>query len=370
VYLQVKKNTNDSLLNVFVFNKQVMVSNSELYQILEIEKNATALDIKKSYKKLALIHHPDKNGGDDTKFKEIDAAYKVLSDPDLKQQYDETGEIGRGRGNESGSNPFDFFSQFTQFFGGNGNGQQAQQRKTKDNIYNLQISLEDLYKGSTVNINFARNIICIKCDGQGGSNVITCKTCSGKGFCVVQQRQFNMVIQTQHPCSDCKTFGKIIGTICTDCKGNCVVSSGQETLAIKIPPNIKNQGIIRFNKLSNEMVGCITGDLLVVVSEIKHQIFTRRDNDLLIAIDIPLITALLGGDIEIPQLNGEILNIKIPKGNIIRPNEKLVLDDKGMPLHNNPSSFGKLEISFNIIFPENKWAQKVNKLAVEKIFNV
>jgi DnaJ family protein A protein 2 len=353
-----------------------MVVDKKLYDTLEIDSNATIDEIKKAFKKLALVYHPDKNNGNDERFKEINSAYKILGDPNTRRHYDLTGQVNGNQ--DSQDNPFGggggggggVFSQFSSFFGGFGQQHQNQQvRKTKDSVYNYQISLQDLYKGLDTIIHISRNVLCNGCNGKGGSNFHNCNSCNGLGFQIRRQKQFNMIIQSQSPCSDCKATGKKIETICKDCNGDCIIKKNQE-LKLSIPPNFKNKATICFSKMSNEMYGVETGDLFVIVSELKHSNFTRLQNDLFIKIDIPLLTSLLGGDIDIPHVDGNILSINIPKGNVIKPIDTIVLENKGMPVELSRDKFGKLEISFNIIFPDNKWAKKVNNIEVEKIFNI
>jgi DnaJ family protein A protein 2 len=337
-----------------------MVRDTKLYDILQISSTANNVELKKAYKKLILIHHPDKNGGDDTRFKEIDSAYKILSNESSREYYDKTGSINPNKDQGNG-NPFgDIFSHFSSFF-------TPAPRQTRDTCYNLQETVGNLYSGIKKKIKISRQVLCITCKGTCGTDIRVCSKCNGHGIILQQQNAGNMCIQTQQPCPLCKSTGKNIINKCNVCTGTGYQQK-EEEIEIEIPAGAKDGYVIKIIGMSNQVFNVATGNLNIVIKELHHPTFKRKDNDIHIDAEIPLSTALLGGTIDIAHLDDTILQIDIPKGRVIKPNDNLVVENRGMPIMGQPNKYGDFIITFNIVFPSNEWAKKVDKTLVERIF--
>ena len=339
-----------------------MVKDTKLYDILKVSPDVNQSELKKAYKKLILIHHPDKNGGNDTEFKEIDSAYKILSNESSREYYDRTGSITPGSNQGPNQNPFDVFSHFTNFF-------TPQQRQTRDTCYNLQETMINLYTGIKKKIRINRQIVCKTCKGTCGTNIEICKRCNGNGIVFQQQQNGPICIQTQQPCGVCKSSGKIILNKCKTCEGSGYKQEERE-IEIEIPAGAKEGYVIKIIGMSNEIKDVKTGNLNVIVKELPHPTFKRKDNNIHINAEIPLKTALIGGSISISHLDDETLQIEIPKGRVIKPMDNLVIENKGMPIMGEHEKYGDFIITFNIIFPSNDWAKKLDKTTqdvIEKI---
>jgi len=354
-----------------------MVKDSKLYDILEIITSASSDDIKKSYKKLALIYHPDKNNGQDEKFKEIQTAYQILSDPTLRQTYDKTGQLsgngdsngGGGSGGSGGVDVNDIFSQFhNMFFTTNGTNGASTVKITNDTFYHIQEPLSFFYTGGLKNITYSRNVLCSSCEGHKGTDITTCTKCNGKGSTLTQQNNGFFCIQTQNICTNCSGQGKYVLVKCNTCNG-VGTTLNNEQVQLNIPHGIKDGHVVKLKGKSNQLLDHVTGDLHIIVKQIKHDIFTRNGNNLYADLDLTLCTALIGGEASLQFIDDTILQISIPKGNVIKPKDTLVIENKGMPVESAPTSFGNLHVTFNLQFPSNEWAKKVNKSVIEKIFN-
>lgn len=287
----------------------------DYYEVLGVDKNADDKQIKKAYKRLAMKHHPDRNADNkataETKFKEIQQAYAVLSDAQKRQTYDQFGHDAVN-GNAAGGNPFSgggFGDIFGDIFGGS-RGQQD--NRGSDLRYDLEIDLKEAATGTTTKIRIPKNQTCDICSGTGakpGTSVKTCATCGGHGQVQMQQGFFAV----QRPCPKCNGSGQKIKQPCNTCHGQGVVRK-QKTLSIKIPAGVDTGNRIR---LSGEgeagLHGGPSGDLYVEVHIKPHTIFQREGNDLYCEVPIDFTTAALGGSIEVPTLSGK-LKIKVPTG--------------------------------------------------------
>jgi len=298
----------------------------DYYEILGVAKGASEDEIKKSYRRLAMKHHPDRNPNDksaEAKFKEAKEAYEVLSDNKKRAAYDQFGHAGVnaqahgfGGGGAGGFGGFDFsnFSDafgdvFGDIFGGRG-GRRQQARRGADLGYELTISLEEAVRGANITIKVPTFINCTECNGSGakkGSPAKTCETCGGTGQVQMQQGFFML----QQTCPHCHGEGKIISDPCTKCHGQGRIRE-QKTLVVKIPAGIDNGDRLR---LAGEGEagphGAPAGDLYVHINVTLHQIFTRRGNDLQCEIPISFVTAAIGGEIDVPTLDGKV-KLKIP----------------------------------------------------------
>ncbi|MEZ7276069.1 molecular chaperone DnaJ [Pseudoalteromonas sp. 68 DY56-GL68] len=297
------------------------MSKSDYYEVLGVSKDASERDIKKAYKRLAMKYHPDRTAGDkelESKFKEVKEAYEVLTDPQKRQMYDQYGHAafdqngGGGHGGFGGGHG-DFGDIFGDVFGdifGGGGRRQSRQQRGADLRYNMDLTLEEAVRGKDVEIKVPTWVSCKPCDGSGakaGSKPKTCTTCHGAGQ--VQMRQGFFAVQ--QTCPTCQGTGQIISDPCDSCHGQGRVEK-TKTLSVKIPAGVDTGDRIR---LSGEgeagMHGAPAGDLYVQVSVREHPIFQRDGNNLYCEVPIGFTTAALGGEIEVPTLDGRA-KLKIP----------------------------------------------------------
>ena len=295
------------------------MSKRDYYEILGASRDASDADIKKAYRRLAMKHHPDRNTGDseeaEEKFKEAKEAYEVLSDASKRAAYDQYGHAGvdpsMGGRPGAGAGGFEdvFGDVFGDIFGGGGRRGQRVHRGS-DLQYNLELTLEEAVFGTEVKIRVPTLVACNTCSGSGakkGTSATTCTTCGGAGQVRMQQGFFAV----QQTCPQCRGKGQMISDPCTDCHGQGRKQE-QKTLSVKVPAGVDTGDRIR---LANEgeagEQGAPNGDLYVQMHVKPHAIFTRDDNDLFCEMPISLVTAALGGEIEVPTLNGKI-RLKIP----------------------------------------------------------
>ena len=295
------------------------MSKRDYYEILGASRDASDADIKKAYRRLAMKHHPDRNTGDSEeaveKFKEAKEAYEVLSDANKRAAYDQYGHAGvdpsMGGRPGAGAGGFEdvFGDVFGDIFGGGGRRGQRVHRGS-DLQYNLELTLEEAVFGTEVKIRVPTLVACKTCSGSGakkGTSATTCTTCGGAGQVRMQQGFFAV----QQTCPQCRGKGQMISDPCTDCHGQGRKQE-QKTLSVKVPAGVDTGDRIR---LANEgeagEQGAPNGDLYVQMHVKPHAIFTRDDNDLFCEMPISLVTAALGGEIEVPTLNGKI-RLKIP----------------------------------------------------------
>ncbi|GMR01076.1 MAG: molecular chaperone DnaJ [Gammaproteobacteria bacterium] len=293
------------------------MSKRDYYEVLGVSRDASEADLKKAYRRLAMKYHPDRNTDDseesETRFKEAKEAHEVLSDASKRAAYDQYGHAGvdPSMGGRPGAGGFEdvFGDVFGDIFGGGGRRRQRAQRGA-DLQYNLELSLEDAVFGTEVKIRVATMVSCKTCSGSGakeGTSAATCTTCGGAGQVRMQQGFFAV----QQTCPQCRGKGKMISNPCPDCHGQGRKQE-QKTLSVKVPAGVDTGDRIR---LANEGEagenGALNGDLYVQMHVKPHDIFTRDDNDLFCEMPISIGTAALGGEIEVPTLNGK-LRLKIP----------------------------------------------------------
>ena len=293
------------------------MSKRDCYEVLGVSKGADEKDIKKAYRRVAMKYHPDRNPDDpqaEEKFREATEAYDILMDSEKRAAYDQYGHAGvdpnMGGGGFGGGNFSDIFGDvFGDIFGGGGRGHGGPQRGS-DLRYTLDISLENAVKGTTVEIRVPSLSSCETCDGSGakpGSSPTTCGTCGGAGQVRMQQGFF----QVQQTCPTCRGRGKSITDPCGSCNGQGRVEK-TKTLSVKVPPGVDTGDRIR---LSGEgeagPEGGPPGDLFVQMSVKQHPIFERDGKNLYCEVPITFADAALGGELEVPTLDGRV-KLKIP----------------------------------------------------------
>lgn len=296
------------------------MANRDYYEVLGIQRGATNDEIKKAYRRLAMKYHPDRNPDDAEAiehFKEVQTAYDVLSDSKKRQAYDQFGHAGvegmTGAGGGYGGGGFSGFgdifdSVFGDIFGGGRGGEQI--FRGADLRYDLELSLEEAVTGTTVKIRVPKHVVCETCDGSGarpGSSAVTCSTCGGVGQVRMQQGFFAI----QQTCPACRGMGKVIEDHCTSCRGEGRVRDNK-TISVKVPPGVDDGDRIRLTGEGEAGInGGPPGDLYVQVRVEEHPIFTRDGADLFCEVPISFATAALGGDLEVPTLEGRV-NLKVP----------------------------------------------------------
>lgn len=298
------------------------MSKRDYYEVLGVAKGADDKEIKKAYKRLAMKFHPDRTQGDkdmEEKFKEVQEAYEILSDEQKRAAYDRYGHAGvdpnrGGGGGFSGGNA-DFGDIFGDVFGdifggGRRGGGQSRAQRGSDLRYNLELSLEDAVRGKTLDIKVPTMVSCDSCDGSGakkGTSAKTCTTCNGAGQITMRQGFFAV----QQTCPTCHGQGKIIADPCSKCHGEGRIEKNK-TLSVKIPAGVDTGDRIR---LSGEgeagLHGAPAGDLYVQVHVKPHPIFVREGNNLYCDVPLSFATAALGGEIDVPTLDGRV-KLKIP----------------------------------------------------------
>ncbi|MEH6549437.1 MAG: molecular chaperone DnaJ [Pseudomonadales bacterium] len=294
------------------------MSKRDYYEILGVDKGATAQEIKKAYRRVAMKHHPDRNPDDDAaegKFKEASEAYQVLSDEDKRAAYDRYGHDGvdpqMGGGGFGGGNFTDIFGDvFGDIFGGGGGGRSRGPQRGSDLRYTLEVDLEQAVKGTTVTITIPTLVSCEPCDGSGaaeGSAPVTCTTCGGNGQVRMQQGFFAV----QQACPNCRGKGKMISDPCKSCHGNGRVEKSKK-LSVKVPPGVDTGDRIRLSGEGEASPdGGPAGDLYVQMSVRDHAIFDRDGKHLYCEVPISFVDAAIGGELEVPTLDGRV-KLKIP----------------------------------------------------------
>jgi len=369
-----------------------MAKKRDYYEVLGVSKTATADEMKKAYRKLALQYHPDRNPGDkaaEEKFKEAAEAYDVLSTPEKKAKYDQFGHAGMGAGagyGPSGMNMEDIFSHFGNIFegafggqfggggfhnftGGFGGGYQRQRRpvnRGSDLRVRVKLTLEEIAKGVEKKIKVKKKIACDTCNGTGAANpnaYKTCETCKGSGHVIRMVNTFIGQMQQTSVCPTCHGEGKIITDKCKKCNGPGVVN-GEEVISIRIPAGVENGMQLSIPGKGNAAIrGGINGDLIVLIEEIEHPLFERVQNNLHYNQFVSITEATLGESVEVPTLDGKV-RVKIDAGT--QSGKLLRLRGKGLPSMNGYGT-GDLIICVNIWTPQS--VTKEEKELLEKLRN-
>lgn len=341
----------------------------DYYKILGVDKSASAEDIKKAYRKMAHKYHPDKKGGDEAKFKELNEAYQVLSDDSKRAQYDRFGSdfSSGGSGGGSGFSGFggfggfggdggfqgninveDIFDMFGDVFGGSGSAKSSRQERGHDIQINIKISFKDSIRGFKKRVSFDSQVQCSECGGSGGakgSKPVKCSECGGSGRIRKISNSFFGQIARTEICGKCEGEGEYFDKLCHLCTGNGLIR-GEKSFDVSIPAGIKDGETLLIRgggsagpRKSN------SGDLYLVVSVEDDKRFERDGNNIIFTAPVPLSVAILGGDIIVPTLDGD-KTIHVKAGT--QPGEIEVL--KGMGV-SGPRS-GDQIVTFDIKIPK------------------
>ena len=362
-----------------------MAQKRDYYEVLGVSKTASEDEIKKAYRKIAIKYHPDRNPGDkeaEEKFKEAAEAYDVLHDPQKRQQYDQFGFNGpMGSGGFGGfggasMNMDDIFSMFGDIFGGHGFGgfggggrRGAQQMRGGDLRLKVRLTLEEINKGVTKKFKVRKDIECTHCHGsgaEGNSGKDTCPTCHGSGVITHTTQSIFGMMQTQGVCPTCHGAGEVIRNKCHECGGTGVVK-GEEVVEINIPAGVAEGMVINVPGKGNAGPNNgISGDIQVFVEEEEHDTFVRDGNDLIFNMLLDFPTAALGGEVEIPTIEGTKLKVKIDSGT--QPGKTLRLRGKGLPaVQGYGSGRGDLVVNISVYVP--KTLSREERQALESFKN-
>lgn len=288
----------------------------DYYEILGVSKNASASELKKSFRQLALKYHPDKNPGNkgaEEKFKEAAEAYEILNDSDKRNLYDQFGHEGlKGRGFGGPRGFEDIFSNFGDIFGEFFGGDQSRQRRGADLRSDIDITFEEAAFGAKKEIDVRKHAGCEACSGSGckkGTSPVICHTCRGTGHVVRSQGFFSL----QSPCPDCQGTGQKIAYPCGKCHGEGVVVVNKK-IAVNIPAGVDEGSRLRLSNEGAAEPGLPPGDLYVFIHVEAHEFFHREGQDIYCRLNISFSQAALGAEIEVPLLDGKTSIINVPAG--------------------------------------------------------
>ena len=352
----------------------------DYYEVLGVEKTATADEIKKAYRKKAIQYHPDKNPGDkeaEEKFKEAAEAYSVLSDPDKRSRYDQFGHAGLGGaaggggGFSGGFDMNDIFSMFGDIFGGGGfsgfssgrSGGGRPRYRGSDLRVKVKINLKEVSTGVEKKFKLKKYVPCPDCHGSGanGGETEQCPVCHGTGSVVRNQQTMFGVMQSRTTCSNCGGEGTIIKNKCRTCGGDGIVY-GEEVVTVKIPAGVADGMQLSMSGKGNAgKRNGIAGDLLIQVEEEQDKDLIRDENDLIYNLLLSIPQAVLGGAVEIPTIDSKV-KVKIEPGT--QPGKVLRLRGKGLPSVNGYGT-GDLLVNVSVYIPET--LSKDERKAIESL---
>ncbi|MEX1027298.1 MAG: molecular chaperone DnaJ [Candidatus Paceibacterota bacterium] len=358
------------------------MSSKDYYSTLGVDKKASKDEIKKAFRKLAQKHHPDKKGGDEKKFKEINEAYNILSDDKKRAEYDSYGRVFSGSGggggqagggfggfdfsdfakhaqNGQGFEDFDLGDIFGEFFGG---GARGRTRRGNDIAIDVELEFSESVFGTTRTVQLNKTSTCDACKGDGaepGSGTETCSTCNGKGQVQEVKHSFMGTFQTNRTCDLCRGSGRVPKVKCGKCAGEGVAKKDEE-ITLSIPAGIEDGQMIRMTGAGEAVPGGQAGDLYIKVHVKPHATFTKQGRDLLMPLSVKLSDALLGATYSIETLDGPI-DLKIPQG--VTHGEMLRVKGKGVP--DQSKKRGDILVKVQIQLPQ-KLSKEARK-AVEKL---
>ena len=346
------------------------MSKRDYYEVLDVSKNASSEEIKKAYRKKAIMFHPDKNPDNkeaEESFKEAAEAYEILSNQDKKARYDQFGHSGlsgaAGGGYGDGMSFDDIFSRFGDifggggggfgsFFGGGGGGGRQRVNKGSNLRVTVKLTIEEIANGTTKKIKLKKQISCKDCNGSGEKNGSSSKTCSACGGRGTQTRIVNTMLgqmQTSTTCTTCGGEGKIINEKCSSCYGEGFVS-GEDFVELKIPAGVSEGVQLSVSGKGNAARrGGIDGDLIILIREVEHEHFQRDGNDLLYNLFVSIPVAITGDHVEIPTIDNKV-KIKIDAGT--QSGKILRLRGKGLPDINGYRN-GDLLVRINVFIPKS-----------------
>ncbi len=355
------------------------MSKRDYYEVLGVSKGASDDEIKKAFRRQAVQHHPDKEGGDEAKFKEINEAYDVLKDTQKRQRYDQFGHAGVGGASGGGGNPFEGFGGaqnvnfdfgggfgdiFDQFFGGGGRSQQRGPKRGRDVEVEIQLGFEEAVFGLEHTFALDLEAECQHCKGstvEPGHSMKTCATCKGAGQqAKVVHTMFGAIQQTV-PCETCHGAGKVPEKVCSVCKGRGT-ERRKEDIKVKIPAGIDDGATIRLSGRGEAIAGGEKGDLYVNIRVKAHKHFTREGDIILSDEHISMIDAALGTEIDVDTVDG-VVRMKIPAGT--QPDADFKLSGHGVPHLRNSDKRGPHIV--NIIVDVPKKLNKKQKKLLEEL---
>ncbi len=350
------------------------MSKKDYYELLGVQRGASADELKKAYRKLAMQYHPDRNHGKpDTehKFKEINEAYDVLRDDQRRAAYDRFGHAAfeqGGMGGMGGAGNFDFGAGFSDIFDemfgeilGGGRRQQKASgaQRGADLRYDMEVSLEEAFAGATKNITIQNAVACDACKGSGaaaGTAPVECAMCKGHGRVRVQQGFFTV----EHTCPTCQGQGRVIQNPCKKCSGQGRVHQ-QRTLAVEIPAGVEDGMRIRLaGEGSAGIRGGHSGDLYVILGIQQHSVFQRDGANLYCRVPIAMTTAALGGTVSVPTIDGDVMDVKVDAGT--QSGHRTCIKRKGMSVLRS-SSHGDLYVEFAVETPVHMTKRQKELLA-------
>lgn len=352
----------------------------DYYNVLGVKKDATKEEIKKAFHKLAHTYHPDKNGGDDKKFKEVNEAYQVLSDDKKRSNYDQFGSAdmgGFGGGQQGGGfggfGGFDFSGSngarmdfdmgdlgdiFGDFFGGGMGRNRSSSKKGRDISTEINLSFKESILGVKKIIKINKQSVCEECSGTGGkkgTKMNTCKDCGGQGQVKEIKRSILGNFATVHKCDTCDGVGKIPNEKCSVCHGSGIHKKDEE-VEVNIPAGINNNEMLRVNGAGEAIKNGKTGDLYIKIYVSPHSLYRREGSNLIVNLSIKLTEAVLGTTHKLTTIEGNAIEVKIPEG--INNGEMLRVRGKGVPTN---SGRGDIIIQIEVKMP-SKISKKVKEI--------
>ncbi|MBW4721788.1 molecular chaperone DnaJ [Saccharothrix obliqua] len=352
----------------------------DYYGTLGVSRNATPEEIKRAYRKLARQLHPDVNPNEEARFKEVTAAYEVLSDPKKREIVDRGGDpLSPGGGGGGTGDPFAGFGLgdiMDAFFGATGGaggrGPRSRVQPGSDALIRLSMTLEECAAGASRELTVDTAILCDVCVGSGcaeGSSPVRCDTCGGRGEVQSVQRSFLGQVVTARPCPVCRGLGEVIPDPCRQCAGEGRVRS-RRTISVQIPPGVAEGMRVRLAGQGEVgSGGGPAGDLYVEVEEVPHEVFERDGADLHCSVRVPMTTAALGAVLPLQTLDGEE-DLEIEPGT--QPNTELVLTGRGMPRLRSSGRVdgrGDLHVHLEVVVPtrlDARQAELLRELAVSR----
>ncbi|KAL7720393.1 DnaJ family protein [Entamoeba marina] len=350
----------------------------DYYKILEIPRDASEKDIKKAYRALSLKYHPDKPTGDKEKFQNINKAFEVLSDKRQREIYDHGGEEALKNNGMPHQNPNDIFEQFFSGFGfGNGGGNfgfgdggfhfetsnfgDSKRKKpttTQDITIEKVVTLEQIYSGGTIDVEFTRQKKCSHCGGTGAeteSDFVKCPSCNGHGVKIENRGP----MRSKSECTKCHGTGKIIKNKCHVCNGKGTVKKAMK-VPVNLPKASKDGDVIKIPGFSNDAYGMKPGDVNVLIKIEQHPTFTRKGSDLYASISVTLLESLTGFQKSLTLLDGS--QFIVGQRKITPHGSVLTYDNLGLPLTQHSSRFGNLFVTVNVMYPSSLSEKQTNEL--------